>query len=179
MLTEPRWAVIIAAPAAEEIAEREVRVAGYRVYLPRYRRFLRAHRSSGRGEIVLRPAMFGYLFAELHPSDDQYARRIIDCRGVRDFLRLGNDLATVSEAAVETIRADERAGKFDEPRCRRGKEVSRPDLEIGEKVRIEIGGIGFVATLEKLDKSDRAIVRYMIFGRQVRSEVDAMSLEVA
>ncbi len=74
-----RWCVVISKPAAEEVAERSIREAGYRVYLPRYRKVLhgirlddrgRRIRTRGPGAVVMRPLINGYLFAELHPSHD-------------------------------------------------------------------------------------------------------------
>jgi hypothetical protein len=117
--------------------------------------------------------MSPYLFADWWP--DAYGR-LVDARGVRDVLRMvDQSIALVSERAVDIMRTDENAGKFDEPRCRRGRDASRYDLDIGSHVRI--GGI--VATLEKLGKRDRAVISYMLFGREIRTEVDAMILEVA
>jgi Transcription termination factor nusG len=69
------WCVVMSKPAAEEIAERSIREAGYRVYLPCYRKILRGSRfgedgrriRSRRDEVVLRPLFPLYLFVELCP----------------------------------------------------------------------------------------------------------------
>jgi transcription antitermination factor NusG len=183
----PAWIVVVAKPAAEELAERSLRQAGYRVYLPRYRKLLHGVRLEGRrrirtrgpGEIVLRPAMLGYLFAQVYMLDDDY-HRAMRCKGVASFLRMGvgDPPAHISEDAVNRIRDDENAGMFDEPRARRGKHVSRPDLAVGDQVRLEIGGMALAATLHSLDHSDRVVISYLLFGREMQARVDAHNLEL-
>ena len=187
--------MVISRPASEELAAKALRSAGWRTYLPLGRRVLRGRpdRSARAvniirhgGEIVERPVFAGYLFAEVH--QDQEWSLILDARGVADVLkRVEYDRFVprfLSNDGIEQMRTDERAGVYDEPRCRRGASTGRPDLEAAMRAGpvsvsgIEIGGHPAIGTLERLDESDRAIVRVMIFGREVPITVEASRLEV-
>jgi hypothetical protein len=42
--SQPGWVIVLIKPGADEATERSLRQAGYRVYLPRYRKMLRTHK---------------------------------------------------------------------------------------------------------------------------------------
>ena len=115
-------------PTSEEVAERSVRQAGYRTYLPRYRKLLRGVRiengrrirTRGDGDLVMRPLFSCYVFAELHPGDGGGAIgrstgvvRVMRHRAEADGNARPRMLA---DEVVEAIRERERRGDFDEAR---------------------------------------------------------------
>src|SRR5690349_11803107 len=73
------YAVLVAKPNGEFLAEERLRECGYRSYCPKRRVELRGHRP-GRGDSIFRPLFPRYLFAELHP--DQEAKPMLWASGI-------------------------------------------------------------------------------------------------
>jgi transcription antitermination factor NusG len=175
MLTEgPGWCVVMSNPMGEELAERGIREAGYRVYLPRERKMLRGDgtRKRPRSEIVMRPLFRGYLFAELHPNQQWHPIR--DARGVSRsaLIMRGERPALLPPALVEAIRIKEQAGDFDDPRIaaknrptRKAFNDGKLAFKKGEIVRIETGPFeSHLAQLVDLDQQGRAILLHDLLG---------------
>ena len=186
---QPGWAVVMTKSMAEEVAAKSLLSAGWRTYLPRFRRMLlgvridprtgRKVRTRGHGAIVMRPVFTGYIFAELHPDQEWYD--LLSQRGVSGVLNTGGDRARarlLSAYGIEVMRADEMAGKYDDPRCRRNKPTNRPDLRVGDLVGLELDYCTFEATIRQLDPNDTAVVEWMIFGRPTRTRVSTTELEL-
>lgn len=185
-MTQPGWCVVMT--RAEELTAKSLMSAGWRTYLPRFRRILRGVRidlrtgrkvrTRGHGEIVMRPIFTGYVFAELHHGQQWFG--IMSERGVTGVLRAAGDgpPKLISAAGIELIRKNERAGDYDEPRARRGKDVARPDLGVGDLVGLELDYGSFEATIRELNDNDTAVVEWMIFGRPVRTMVRTAELEL-
>ena len=176
------WAVVMTRPASEELAERSIGEAGFRAYLPRYRRMLQGYlirdgrrvRTRGPGEIVARPLFPRYLFAELHPG--QAEDGLGSARGVDHVLRphrasLETAPATLVRAEVlEAIRLNVDRGRFDTT----GK---RTDIKAGDPVGIDSGDYErLIGELLDLDEKGRAHVLLEFLGRPVRAEVSAGAL---
>lgn len=185
------WMVIMSKPMAEEVAEKAISAAGYRVCLPRSSKLIRATRldeggriTRPRGQIVHRPAFRGYLFVELWP--DQRWRDLIDSRqtrGVDSAILRGERPALLKPELIDAIRQAEDAGDFDEPtglRLRGNKQSKRrTDINDGDYVRIETGPFAsFIASVVNQDDVGRANVLVNIFGRETPINIEAAELEL-
>jgi len=168
--TSPRWVVVLAKPSCEEVAERNLRQSGYRVYLPRYRKLLRPHGSDRRGQPSMRPLFVGYLFVS-----DWRGWPEIPITGVAGLMRTAGRVVELVDADVRAIRNHEDAGDFDETPTPRSS-AKRTDLAVGEGVEFEAMGQRISAVLDDLTDGGKAIVRGLMFGREVRWTVDAHEL---
>jgi transcription antitermination factor NusG len=181
-MSAPSWAVVMTKPMAEQVAGKNIGVAGFRWYLPMYRKVIRGtrldergRRIRPRGEIVLRPLFPGYLFAELHP--DQAWSPMKKAVGVSDLIWRGERPALLDAYIVEAIRETERAGLFDE--ARPGQKRKRADIEIGNQVRVLDGPFAsFIGELAALDETGRARALLDLFGRETSIDIDQDSLEL-
>ena len=172
----PDWTVLETKSMAEEVAERSLRQSGYRTFLPRYRRVLRPHGRLRQTTSALRPLFPGLLF-------------VADWRGWPDvpisgtvgliMVRPGVP-AKLPDVDIALIMERERAGEFDEVQYARGSGlVIRSDITPGDAVDIEIFGTRVMGVLEELTAAGKAVVHAMVFGREVRTEVDADALQKA
>lgn len=164
----PAWTIITLKPASEEAAEHSLRQAGYRVYLPRYRRILRPHGSDRAGTPSMRPAIPGYLFVQDWRG---WPQRSIS--GVTGIMQWASRNATLADTIIEAMWDKERRGEYDDCRSPRGIGTTRDDLRIGQQVGIEIGGVRMLGSLDALDENNRAMLTVMIFGRPTSVEVSA------
>lgn len=178
-MTSPRWAIVAADHGREEVAERAIRDAGLRAYLPRRRKFLVGWRINeagnrlrcNRGSIVLRPLLPGFLFAELHPGQklppDQFERW--------RHWHHNRKQAYVSDGDIAVLRAVEQAGKFDDPRCQSTAEKLK-DIEVGDGVTLERAGMRFGAVIADMSRPGKLVLQTMMFGREVRTTASAGEL---
>ncbi|HLX18440.1 MAG TPA: transcription termination/antitermination NusG family protein [Bradyrhizobium sp.] len=170
------WVVVITKPAAEEIAERDLRRAGYRVYLPRYRKLLSPHGRDRRPVTSMRPLFTGYLFAEDWRG---WPRETV--HGVEGLLhRSGSSRhALFSGADIQAIR--DRESSFDEMRyaAGQGRAMIREDVSVGDVMTVDIGSIPMQAVLRELSADGRALVEVMIFGRVTPMRVEQEALLAA
>lgn len=188
----PGWAVVMSKPMAEEVAEKAIREAGYGVYLPRSSKVLQAthidvdgRKRRQRGQIVMRPAFRGYLFAEIWP--DQQWRILLDSRhvrGVSDLILRNERPVLLAPALIEAMRECENSGHFDEPRglrCRSDGPTSRRRTDLADGALVTISSGPFAAFIGKLTGQDdvgRARVLLEIFGRETPIEVENKQLEL-
>jgi len=168
--TSPNWVICLARPSAEELAERNLRQAGYRVYLPRYRKLLRPHGSDRRGQPIMRPLFPGYLFVS-----DWRGWPQVPINGVSGLMRSAGRVVELVDVDVRAIRNHEDAGQFDEAPTPRST-VKRTDLSVGDSVEFEAMGRRVMAVLDDLTDGGKAIVSGMMFGRTVKWTVDAHEL---
>ncbi|RYG97166.1 MAG: hypothetical protein EON58_10405 [Alphaproteobacteria bacterium] len=125
------WFAIRAAVRSERTAERELRLAGFDVYLPEQKieRFYRRKRVKVISELCLFP---GYLFVQM--ERDQF-RAAKSSRGVVDILPgFPHEPMPMPRRDVEDLRAALAAMKLDdtdEARRHRGETVKTPWLQCG------------------------------------------------
>lgn len=188
-MSESTWVVVISKPMNEDLAEKSIREAGYRSYLPRYRKVLRGVRidETGRrirsrqsGEIVLRPLFPRYLFAELYPN--QQWRAILSASGVMDFIWRGERPASLTEGMIELIRQVERDGEFDEarPESKQGRADLEKLLHDGKTPLVRVPEWNDkIGRLTALHGQGKAVVwLFDVLGGQIRATVKAQTLEV-
>lgn len=166
------WTIIIAKPNGEEIAERALREAGYRVYLPRYRRMLFPHGGGRAGRPVMRLLIPGYVFV-----NDWRGWPTLTIRGVNGIMRYDGNTACLGDCVVREMMGKEYDGEYDESRSPRGPGTKRDDLTIGQAVAVEHAGTRIIGSLTRLDDDGRAILTAMLMGREVRVRVDQEALE--
>ena len=167
----PPWVVVVTKAAAEDVAERALRQAGYRVYLPRYRRPMWPHGVARRPTILMSPLFSGLVFVQ-----DWRGWPKLSITGATGLMQAHPGIAKLSDADIALIMQRERAGDFDlvEPRG------DGSDLRPGDAVEFETSlGAKIMGVLEELSPNGKAIVSAMIFGRLVRTEVGAGSIQKA
>lgn len=153
------WAVVITRPACEDIAEKRLREAGFRVYLPRVRVVLAGHRTPrGRGEVVLRPMLPRYLFAELHPDQWIYPGPGDKWRHWRTPWH--NQRAFVSVAAIDVLRESEAQEGEDAVAAATRRST------IDSTVTAEVWGARIEGVVRELRGSDRLIIETLA-GRMI------------
>lgn len=170
MKTSPNWVICLAKPSSEELAERNLRQSGYRVYLPRYRKMLRPHGSDRSGKPSMRPLFTGYLFVS-----DWRGWPEISINGIAGVMRVAGRVVELVDADVRAIRNHEDDGDFDEAPTPRSS-AKRTDLVVGDGVEFDAMGSRIMAVLDDLTDGGKAIVRGMMFGREVRWMIDAHEL---
>jgi transcriptional antiterminator RfaH len=160
------WYAVYTQPHCETKAVDHLLRQGYAAYLPRYRTRVSHAR---RRRTVLRPLFPRYLFAGIDRASMRW-RPILSTFGVVDVIRAGDEPAAVPSQVVETIRAREEAGDFDQLDL-------RPSLRLGEFVRVTAGAFqDAVGMLVELRDQDRIVVLLEWLGRAVRAEFRAEAI---
>lgn len=168
--TSPQWVIVVTKPANEEIAERNLRQAGYRVYLPRYRKLMRPHGLERRGQPSMRPLFVGYLFVhDWHGWPDS------PVNGVIGLMKSAGRTVEMVDADVSRIREREHQGDFDEAPAPRSR-IRRADLQIGQEIEFNAHGRQIIGVLDDLTDGGKAIVRAMMFNSEISWTVDAAEL---
>lgn len=179
------WCCATTKVSAEELAAAAIGRAGYRVYLPKYRKILKGVRITADGRrvrsrgysLALRPLFPNYLFCEIWPEQDLH--RLIVCPGVVNLLRRRSGSPQILRAEViEEIRAAEARGIFDQarPDTDSARPMKRFDLHAGDRVRTAQGD---VAELLHLDERNRARLLMKWLGADRLTTIDADELEAA
>jgi len=164
-----RWYVVHTQPAAEAKAAEHLARQGYPTYLPRHRRWVRHAR---RRELALRALFPRYLFVGIDRALMSW-RPIRSTVGVAGIVCSGAEPLAVPPHVVETLRAHESAGDFDDLTPARR-------LAPGDKVRLDDGPFAdFVGRLVSIGPDWRAVVFFEFLGRVVRAEVAGSALEAA
>jgi transcription elongation factor/antiterminator RfaH len=150
-----RWYVVCTQPSAENRAIFHLEMQGYRIFCPRYRKFIRHARKKTQ---ILAPLFSGYLFVTLDGTHGRW-RSINGTRGVARLLMQGDAPQPVPPGVVETLIAHmDSEGAMD----------WMPSLATGQAVRIADGPFAdFIGTLERLDASGRVHVLLDFLGRSV------------
>ena len=163
------WVVVVTKPSAEEIAERGLRQAGYRVYLPRFRKLLLPHGRTRRQVTSMRPLFSRVVFAQ-----DWRGWPEMSIAGATGLMRSRpSGPARLSDDDVALILQRELSGEFDEIEHARGASRVRSDIKPGEAVEIEAFGAHVLGVLEALTSDGRALVEALLFSGRVRLSVDA------
>lgn len=150
----PDWYVVRARPAAEYLAESEMRRVGMDTYLPQYKRTSR-HRRSKRIIVRMFPLFLGYLFT---PARTLNLSALADCDGVArtDPIiadQFGRPLP-LPDALIAKIRGNEECGAFDDlpgkHRLARGEPIQIADAPLMEGVIKSVRSLENVRLLVKL-----------------------------
>jgi hypothetical protein len=168
----PAWVIVETKASAEEIAERSLRQAGYRVYLPRYRKLLSPHGRARQPVTSMRP-----LFARVLFVQDWRGWPALPVSGTVGLMLIRPQTpAKLTDEDVALIHNRERAGEFDEAGPSGSGAAVRSDIEAGEKVEFEAFGARILGVLDELTSDGRALVSALMFGRLVSTEVSAAGL---
>ncbi len=169
------WHVVYTGPLREEAVAREIRAAGFDVYLP----MEQCTKLRRRKRVELSTPLFSrYLFVAFDPHlDDWQGLRDID--DVDDILRNNDVPSRVPAAWIEALRKAEGLGAFD-----RRKGAPQP-FAIGETVRVTEGPFAglharveqFVAKMKSTTSSKRAKVLLDFLGGPTITELPVVSLE--
>jgi len=172
-LVLPDWVIVETKVASEEMVERGLRLAGYRAYVPRYRKLVTPHGSSRQSALTMRPLFTRLVFAQ----DWRGWPETSIISGARGLMQARPGVARLADPDVALIMARERSGDFDDVRHpRRSGKYIRDDIVPGDEVEIERFGRRVLAVLSELSVNGKAIVESLLFGRSVRTEVDAEAL---
>lgn len=165
-----RWAILLSKSSAEVIAERSLREAGYRTYLPWFRKLVQPHGRERQSALSMRPVFPGIVFVQGWPG---FVRPLM---GVDRALprHRGGPPATMSDGDIAHLMNREREGVFDEAKPPRG--TSTDHLTIGNQYEIEAHNRLISAVLEGLSPDGQATVSMMMFGRYTLAQVDASTL---
>jgi transcription antitermination factor NusG len=173
----PGWAVVVAKPSCEFLAEKTIKEHGYRVFLPIYKKMMQPRQGIGaerkratRLGIVTRPLFQGYVFVELWPDQDLGKERFV---GVANVLHYpGRDgkpgrPKLVPARFIEALREACNGGTFDKLPV-----SARLNAKPGDKVKAHDGPFaGFIGELLQIDDDrNRAVVLMRLFDRQSKVE---------
>lgn len=158
---------------SEEIAERSLRQAGYRVYLPRYRKEMKPHGSDRAGKPSMRPLFVGYIFVH-----DWHGWPLDPITGIVGLMKSAGRNVELADEDLARIWAKEKLGSFDELPTPRAKQGRRTDLPIGGTVEFDLHGERVLAVLDELSDSGKAIVRGLMFNRETVLSIPAETLRV-
>jgi transcriptional antiterminator RfaH len=156
------WFVVYTNINCEQRAKKGLDALGYTTFLPVVKKWIRHAR---RRVAVERPLFARYLFVALDPARDGWFA-IRTTHGVERVLARDGVPESVPAAAIATLMAAERAGRFD-------LTLAAPRLKAGDKVAVEGGPFGdFVAEVATADDGKRVEVLHRLFGRLTRMKVD-------
>lgn len=148
------WVIVVSRSASEYATADSLRRAGYRVYIPQRRVQLASWRV---GELALRPQWPGYLFAQDWRG---WPERHVE--GEPRLLKSAGDVFEVPHRDVMQIIDCELSGAFDPA----PKTLKRTDIEIGDKVALQLYERQIDGELVDLSDDGRAAIRAMILGRE-------------
>lgn len=167
--TPPTY-VAYTSPQCETVVRDQLKVMGFRPYMPIERSMKTVRRK--RVEVE-KPLFSRYLFVELQPMQDWSA--ILAVKGVEDVLRNNDVPSRVPSAWIDMLRKMEEAGSFD-------RRAGVQPFKIGESVRISDGPFAglqaqiqsFVTKLTNVQAHRRAKLLLQFLGS---IEVDVVALE--
>lgn len=159
----PRWFAVQTRPAAEYIAEVEMRRVGLTVYLPQFRKEYRHHRSKAWLTKQF-PLFAGYLFVV---ADELDWGALSTCNGIeRDpILRdpKGKPLP-IDGVIIQRVVEKEECGEFDEMR------LDTPRLIAGQTVSIHDGAFaGMEGPLSRVKSRKNVQLLISLFNTQVKA----------
>lgn len=160
-----RWAILLSKSSGETVAERSLREAGYRSYLPWFRKLLQPHGRERYPALVMRLVFPGIVFVQ---AWEGFRHPLTGVEKAMPSYR-GGPPATMADSDIALLMRREREGAFDE---------ARPphDLKIGGQYEFEKSGRLLSAVLEELSADGQATVRMVMFGRETRTQVDVQAL---
>ena len=176
-LTEASWVIVETRAMCEHTVERSLRDAGYRTCVPLARQLRRPHGQDRKAIAIMRPVFSGIVFVQDWRG---WPERTVT--GVYRLMRGPRGAnATLSGRDIAIIQDRERSGAFETsyPRPPANGIVTRDDLVIGEQVEYEVSDRTILGALEELSEDGMAVVRSLVFGREVRINVAADALRAS
>jgi transcription antitermination factor NusG len=165
-----KWYVVESKPGSEFLAGGEITALGQTVYVPTMRKEYKHHRQKKWIKKFL-PLIRGYVFVL---ASDHWSR-VLDCEHVSRVLRsqYGGEKAqpvAISDVDVQTIRAGQEAGLWDDLR------VNRDRLQRGDLVRVNEGAfIGFEGKVDGFNE-ESATLFISAMCREVRTTIPLEAL---
>jgi transcriptional antiterminator RfaH len=155
------WVAVHTQPHRESVAVQNLERQEFEVYIPR---LLKRIRHARKAQNVLRPMFPGYVFVKV-AIDLQHWRPIKSTIGVRDVVSCGNQLSTLSDAFIASLKAREVDGA-----------IVRPEspYQIGQQIRIAGGPFdGLIGTILEMDERERLTVLMDLLNGRVKVNVEA------
>ncbi|MEX2963531.1 transcription/translation regulatory transformer protein RfaH [Microbulbifer sp. TYP-18] len=166
-----RWYLLGCKRQLEQQAANFLENQNHKIYLP----MISVNRSKTLTPKMKKEPLFpGYMFIWLN-SDEVNWTAIRSTRGVRDFVRFGQSLATVGIEVVENIKQRIMVDSASKP-------MTAKDLKAGDKVAIATGSFEGVDAIFQCSRgNDRVIVLINMIGslHQVNVSVDSLRLSTA
>lgn len=155
------WIVCNTHANQEQLAITHLKRQKYDIYCPMYIKHLNHAR---RIEKVERPLFPGYVFIHTDPVHDCW-RPVLSTVGIRSVVRFGENLGTVSDDFIQSLRSREQDGHIVTP---------AHNYRIGQRVQVNAGPFdGVVATILSMDEKQRLVVLMDIMQRGVRVKIPA------
>lgn len=182
------WFILITEPARELSTTANLVARRYEAFCPNVccmrpvkRRGVALKDDKGRRVLkkVTSPMFPGYLFIREGSANGRF-EKIEQVNGVRRFMRIGDTFATLPDALMQAIRAEEarQLSAFEES-VRAKSELSIPFVE-GAPARIDGGPYDdFVGKMVRLNKNGRLQMLLNLFGRETKVVVDAAQVRAA
>lgn len=151
------WYVVQTKPQKESLAVANLERQGYTTYFPK---MAEAKRRRQRWQKIIEPLFPRYLFVQLARGIDDFAP-IRSTLGVLNMVRFGNEPATISQQAIDTIHRQEQ--------ILLGEPGDQPAWRPGDKVQVVEGAFtGLNGVFEKASGTERVIILLDMLGRQNR-----------
>ena len=156
--SEYPWFAVRVKSQCEKMVSQLLRQKGYEEFLPLYRS---RRKWSDRIKTIELPLFSGYLFCRFDPNK---RAAILATPGVFLIVGQGRTPIAIESAEVDGIRLAVGSGQQVQP---------WPHLEIGQKVRIEMGALrGVEGTLLRFKGSSHLVLGIQLLQRSVAIEVD-------
>lgn len=165
----PGWAVVITKSMSEHIAAKSLRQAGYREYLPVYRKITWPHGKGRASAATMVPLITGHLFVQ------DWRGTQTPIMGMAGLMRFGGELATLCDEDIAILWGREKKGEFDEHRPG-DKRATR--FNIGDEVETEQAGARIAGIYRGLSPKGQAIIGTAL-GLTVKVDVDRLQLAMA
>ena len=160
-----KWYAVYTKSRAEKKVRDEFGFKNIECYLPIHRQL---RQWSDRKKWVEQPLISGYIFVRI-PYKNYL--NVLKTDGVVAFVRFEGKPATIPDGQIENLKKILRQGEVK-------LEVSREELTIGEKVRINAGPLlGVVAELVKFKGKKKVAVRLPEVGTSILFEIPLEELE--
>ncbi len=150
------WLVASCHVNQEGVALRNLARQHYDAYCPM---LLKQRSHARRVEQVRRPLFPGYLFIRLDPGRERW-RPIQSTTGIRSLVRFGENLGTIADDFIASLRMREKGGVVVLPET---------PYKVGQQVKLGPGPFdGVVGTILRVDEKQRLIILMDLLQRPVR-----------
>lgn len=155
------WIVCSTHVNQEQLAITHLKRQQYDIYCPMY---IKSITHARRVDKVKRPLFPGYMFVHADPVQDNW-RPVLSTMGIRSVVRFGENLGTLSDDFIQSLRSREQDGHIVTPAHR---------YRVGQHVQINGGPFdGVVATILSMDDNERLVVLMDIMRRSVHVKIEA------
>jgi len=160
------WHLAQIKPNCLQIAERNLRRQGFRIFLPRIQE---TRRRRDRFSTILKPLFPGYVFVAFDAAR-QGCRTINSTYGISRLVNFGSKPATVPAGLVGQLQQ-----RCDDDSTFQPAET----LHKGDAVRVTTGPFAdFMATIEQITPDRRVWILIDLMGRETRAAVEPRALRV-